>query len=108
MKKLTIATILGVAIGIIIMQIFSYARLAKLERTEIMFELRVVGDFINVRTQPTTHAKKVYEVNKGELYDVLEVFDEDFSYTWYKITFSDRRVGWVASDNANPWVEKVE
>ena len=108
MKKLLYVFTLGVAIGIIIMQMISLARISKIESYDVLFEVRIVNDYINVRTQPTTAANKVYEAIKGEKYKVIEIFDEDEKYIWYKIIFSDRRIGWIASSIESPWVEEVE
>jgi len=108
MKKILYAFTLGVAIGIIIMQMINLARISKIESYDVLFEVKIVNDYINVRTQPTTTANKIYEVIKGEKYKVIEIFDEDENYMWYKIIFSDRRVGWIASSIKSPWVEEVK
>jgi len=108
MKKILYVFTLGVAIGIIIMQMISLARISKIESYDVLFEVRIVNDYINVRSQPTTKAKKIYEVVRGEKYEVIEVFEEDIDYIWYKIVFSDRRTGWIASAVENAWVEEVK
>jgi uncharacterized protein YgiM (DUF1202 family) len=73
-----------------------------------LYEIRIVADYINVRKEPNSYSDKVYEVLHGEDYDVIEVNEEDSKYTWYKIKFSDRRTGWIASDPNQPWVEEVK
>lgn len=108
MKKILYVFTLGVAIGIIIMQMISLARISKIESYDVLFEVRIVNDYINVRTQPTIAAKKIYEVVKGEKYKVIEIFDEDPRYIWYKIVFSDRRTGWIANAVENAWVEEIK
>ncbi len=108
MKKLLYVLFLGIAIGIIIMETINLARISKIESYDTLFEVRITNDYINVRTQPTTAANKIYEVVKGEKYKVIEIFDEDPTYIWYKIVFSDRRTGWIASAVENAWVEEVK
>ena len=108
MKKLLYAFTLGIVNGIMIMEIISLARISKIESYDILFEVKIVNDYINVRTQPTTAANKIYEVVKDEKYKVIEIFDEDENYIWYKIIFSDRRIGWIASSIESPWVEEVK
>lgn len=108
MKKIIYIFILGIAIGIIIMQLIFLARIAKIESQPVLFEIRIKNEYINVRSQPTLTAKKIYEVTKGEKYNVIDTFDEDENYIWYKIIFSDRRTGWIASAIENTWIEEIK
>lgn len=106
MKKIIYYITIGIAIGIIIMQTIFYFRIKKIENQDILFKVVITEDFINVRSQPTTTAEKIYEVVKGESYEVIETFEElEGEYVWYKIIFSDRRVGWIASEIETSWVK---
>lgn len=98
----------GMAIGIIIFQIIQIIRIQKIESQDVLFKVQVVSSYINVRSQPTSNANKIYEVNHDEQYDVISYFDEDANYIWYKIIFSDRKIGWIASERDNPWVIEVK
>ena len=108
MKKTIFMILLGLALGIIIMQLIGLARIKKIEKLNVLYEVRVNTTFINVRQHPTTISKKVYEVNKNEVYEVIEEFDEDINYKWYKILFSDRRVGWIASNRNDEWIIEIK
>lgn len=106
MKKIIIILIIGIAIGVVFKDILQTIYYKKVESYEVIGKLVITKDFINVRTQPTTTAEKVFQVIKDEKYDYVEMFKEDLGvYTWYKIIFSDRRVGWIASYNEESWVE---
>lgn len=107
MKKIIFSIILGIAIGIIIMQLIFLAQEVKVNNYNVLYEINVVFDRINVREQPTTKANIVYEVTKNENYKVIDSFD-DGTYTWYEIIYSDRATGWIASYNEEPWVEIVD
>lgn len=108
-KKLILTLIVGIAIGIIVKDILQTIYYKKVEGFPIINEIVILNDYVNVRSMPTTRAKKIYEANKGEKYQVVEIFEEEISiYTWYKIMFSDRRVGWIASLNENPWVKELK
>lgn len=109
MKKNNIHVfIIGVAVGIIIFQIISFMRIQKIESQDVLFKVQITAAYINVRSQPTSAANKIYEVNREEQYEVISYFDEDTTYNWYKIIFSDRRIGWIASEKENPWVMEVK
>jgi uncharacterized protein YgiM (DUF1202 family) len=96
---------IGLAIGIIIMHLIDLQRKKKIESIDTLFEVKITTSFINVRTQPTQVAKKVYEVVQNEKYEVVEVFEDGQGiYTWYKIVYQDRRMGWIASHKDEPWV----
>lgn len=103
--QMVMMLIVGIALGIIVRQIFQTAHYKKVEGYEVIGRITVVEEYINIRVQPTTNGGKLSQVLEGEKYDVIEVFEEDGgSYIWYKIVFGDRRVGWVASDSNSPWV----
>jgi len=107
MKKTFYILALGIAIGIIIMQLINIVRINKIESYETLLEVKVTNEFINVRSQPTPLAKKIYEVVKNEKYKVVEVFDENKNYKWYKIIYLNRRTGWIASDKEDKWLEEL-
>lgn len=106
-KEYSFTLIIGLAIGIIIMQIINIARINKIDNLQTIYEIKILNEYINVRTQPTIKAKKIYEVVKDEKYRVVEVFEEE-TFSWYKIVFSDRRTGWIASSNDKVWVEVIK
>lgn len=111
LKILTIITILlfGFSIGIIVRNIQLTNHYKKVESYAIKGSLTILKDFINVREQPSTKTSKVFEVVKGEKYEYIEVFTEEMGvYSWYKIVFSDRRVGWIASYDDEPWIEEAK
>lgn len=110
-KAIMIAFILvfGISVGIIIRQAQQTAHYKKVEGYNIVGRIEITKDFINVREQPSTKAAKVFEALKGEQYDVIEVFEEESGvYNWYKIVFSDRRIGWVASYKEDSWVKEIK
>lgn len=106
MKKLIYVLVLGIAVGIFAMEIVYTARVKKVESYDVLYKVKINTEFINVRTQPTTQAEKIYEVVRSEVYEVIEEYED--SYHWYKIIYSDRKVGWVASDKTEKWVIKLE
>lgn len=108
MKKIIIYVIIGIAIGIIIMQLIGLARIKRIDSYETLFNVVVTTDFINVRTQPTTLSKKLFQIIKTEKHQVIDTFEDDPMYMWYKIVFSDRRLGWIASSKENPWVIEIK
>jgi uncharacterized protein YgiM (DUF1202 family) len=112
MKKIMIllcVLFIGISIGIIVKDILQTNHYKKVESYEVIGKIKITTNFINVREQPSTKTSKIFEVVKGEKYDYIEMFTEERGvYSWYKIVFSDRRVGWVASYGEEPWIEEVE
>ena len=107
--KITCVLIVGFAIGIIVKDMLQTAHYKKVESYKIVGKIKITKDFINVREQPTTKANKIFEVVNNEYYEVVEIFKEENGvYTWYEIVFSDRRLGWIASYDEEPWVEEVK
>lgn len=107
-KNLLFTFVFGVAIGIIILQMIYLIQIKKVESHDVLFKVKITAPYINIRSKPTLSANKIHEVVFGEKYDVIEYFDEDPVYTWYKITYQGRRVGWIASDKETPWVMEIK
>ncbi len=61
---------------------------------------------INVRESTDTQSKSLGQVNKGEVYKVLEIDTSKKTFYWYKIDF-DGKEGWVASGKKIHWVKDV-
>ena len=107
-KNLLFTCAFGVAIGIIIFQMIVFIQIKKVESHDVLFKVKITAPYINVRSKPTSAANKIHEVVTDEKYEVIDYFDEDSAYTWYKITYQDRRIGWIASDKEAPWVIEIE
>lgn len=108
MKKLLIAislVIIGIAIGIIFRQITLTYHYKKVDSYKTIGKVVIINNLINVREKPTTKSKKLFEALKNEEYEVVELFEEETGiYNWYKIVFSERRIGWIASLKETPWI----
>jgi len=106
-KKIIIYIITGIAIGIILKDIIQIARYKKIDKIETIGTIEITNDFINVREHPNTKSKKIYEATKNEKYKYIEVYEEETGdFKWYKIKFSDRRIGWVATPKVDKWVKE--
>lgn len=103
MKRLLYVLFLGIAIGIYAMKIIEYENIIRVQNKEVIMRVIIKEEFINVRSQPNTKAEQIHKVYKNEVYEVIEKLEAD--YYWYKIKFSDKRIGWIASDD---WVSEVE
>ena len=103
MKKLLYVLFLGIAIGIYAMKIIEYENIIRVQNKEVIMRVIIKEEFINVRSQPNTKSEQIHKVYKNEVYEVVEKLEAD--YDWYKIKFSDKRNGWIASDG---WVSEVE
>ena len=103
MKKLLYVLFLGIAIGIYAMKIIEYENIIRVQNKEVIMQVIIKEDFINVRSHPNVNAEQIHKVYKNEVYEVVEKLEAD--YDWYKIKFSDKRNGWIASDD---WVREVK
>ena len=103
MKKLLYMLFLGIAIGIYAMKIVEYENIIRVQNKEVIMKIIIKEEFINVRRHPNVNADLIHKVYKNEVYEVIEKLEAD--YEWYKIKFSDKRTGWIASDD---WVIEVE
>jgi hypothetical protein len=57
--------------------------------------------FLRVRSEPSTLAKEVGQVEPGEIFEIIE---EDQDSGWYKIEYDEDKEGWIS----NQYASKVE
>ena len=100
--------IIGVVIGMLIVCLGNEIKAKQFDKRETIATVEITNEYINVRKTPTPRADKIYEVLEGEQYGVLEIYELDEYYIWYKIKFSHRRTGWVASERDDAYLEIIE
>lgn len=110
MKKaftIVVLILFGFSLGVLIRNYQLSRHFKRVENTPTIMKIEITKDFINVREQPSTKAKQIFKVLEGETYEVIETMSEETGvYDWYKIIFSDRRTGWLASYQFEPWVKE--
>ena len=107
-KDIMLDIIFGIVIGIIISYGYVKYQEKHYDDIESIMTVKIVNDYINVRKEATRFSKRFTEVLEGEEYEVIEINDNEEKYTWYKIKFSIRRMGWIASDRKDPYVVEVK
>jgi uncharacterized protein YgiM (DUF1202 family) len=75
---------------------------------ESLYNIKIDTEFINVRSGHTVVSDLIYQVLEDEEYEVIELYNYDTKYMWYKIKFSYRREGWIASSREEAWIEVLE
>ena len=70
------------------------------------WQVEILEDFINVRTEPTVSSEVIDKVTKGDKYYVIDINLDDSSYVWYNIDYKGDKY-WIASDRANPYVREL-
>lgn len=68
-------------------------------------QIKILVDIINIRENPTIDSTDLGNVYINEIYDVLEIIDND--YTWYKIKTNTGISGYVASSKTDKWIEYI-
>ena len=106
--KYIIGVVMGVVIGVLIAFGYTFYQEKHYDDIYSIMTVKIVNDYINVRKEPTRFSKRFTEVLEGEEYEVIEINDNEEKYTWYKIKFSIRRIGWIASDRKDPYVVEVK
>lgn len=84
-----------------------YAEEKRVEEVKKGWYVEILEDYINVRSDSNSNAKKLGQVNKGEVYKVLEVNLDNSAYFWYKIEYKNEDSAWIASYRTKPWVNDV-
>lgn len=71
------------------------------------WKVEIINDFINVRDDKTIWTKKIGEVKKGEIYKVLDIYLDDNTYVWYKISLRKDESGWISSPRKEASVTEI-
>lgn len=79
---------------------------ARIEEIKKGWYVEVTEEYIKVRQEPKTSSKELGKVEKGEIFEVLDINFESNSYYWYKINY-DGEEAWIASNKKKPWVNDV-
>lgn len=59
--------------------------------------IEVIYDAVNVRSQTTQDSDIITKIKNGDIYPVLDFYDLDGPYFWYKIKLADNTEGYVAN-----------
>lgn len=108
MKNFIIGFFVGIILTFIISIISDVIQQHKFDNLGVLYEVKIINDYINVRKNPTTGSDRIYEVLEGETYQVIGEYNDNPYYKWYQIKISERRTGWIASDRKEAWVNVVE
>ena len=69
-------------------------------------QVKVTVKRINIREDKTVNSKDIGDVFLGEVYTVLEDYEEE-DYYWYKIKTNTNITGFIASDKKDEYVEVI-
>lgn len=69
------------------------------------FQIEVINDYINIRSSSNTESKVLGSVNKGDIYNVLDVTGTT-THVWYKINYKGKK-GYIASPKEEPYIKEL-
>ncbi len=73
------------------------------------WKVEIISETIVVRDEPDATSfnpggKKVY---LGEIHNVIEIYEDDLKFVWYKIEYDKDKIGWIASAREVPYVKEI-
>lgn len=96
---------IGVIIGVVFTLICGAIKTSIDNRIPVLYQIQVDTEYINVRKEHDSTSKKLTEVYDGDIYDVVNVYDNELNkYIWYEIKLDKNTTGWVASSRVTNWV----
>lgn len=69
------------------------------------FQIEIINDYINIRKDANTDSDILGEVNKGDVYNVLDIIGGT-NYIWYKIDYKGK-IGYIASSREEPYIKEL-
>lgn len=72
-------------------------------------KVEIISPYINVREEPGLSADKIGKVNLGEKYIAVTTYDGlNDEFTWYEIVLDNGEVGYIASDENDPYLKVIK
>ena len=68
-------------------------------------QIKVINDFINVRSAPNLNSTLLGKVGKNDIYNVIDKIGDE-NYYWYKIEYKGENA-YIASEKTKPYVEEL-
>ena len=69
------------------------------------FQIEVINDYINIRTSSNIEGEVLGTVNKGDIYNVLDISNTE-NHIWYKINYKGKK-GYIASPKQEPYIKEL-
>lgn len=69
------------------------------------FQIKIINDYINIRSDYNTESKVLGTVNKDDIYNVLDITNTA-NHIWYKIDYKGK-IGYIASPRIEPYIEEL-
>ena len=71
------------------------------------WKVQIINEYVNVRETPSATANNLGTIYLSEEYKVLEIYEKDKKFIWYKIEYKDENSAWIASSREVPYVKEI-
>lgn len=71
------------------------------------WHVEILEEFVNIREEPYRYSFSPGIVNKGEVYEVLEINLDDPNFYWYKIQIDRVSTGWIANNTSGTFLKDI-
>ena len=69
------------------------------------FQIKIINNYINIRSDSNIESKVIGSVNKGDIYNVLDITGRE-NHIWYKIDYKGK-IGYIASPRTEPYIKEL-
>lgn len=69
------------------------------------FQIKIINNYINIRSDSNVESKVIGSVNKGDIYNVLDITGKE-NHIWYKIDYKGK-IGYIASPRTEPYIKEL-
>lgn len=73
----------------------------KMNKLKSGWYVEILNEYINIRESADPKSTKIGQVNKGSIYEVLEMNFDNEEFYFYKIKIDETRTGWIANEREN-------
>lgn len=100
-KTLIILAFIGALIGAGVIVFIKY------QENKSAWKIEITEEMVNVREEHGLYEYKVGTAVSGDIFKVLDFYDEDARYVWYKVKLKNGTIGWIASGRNVPYVKEI-
>ncbi len=70
------------------------------------WKIEITQEGVNIRELHTATSNRLGGANVGTIYEVLETYEEDQKFMWFKVEYENGKQGWIASSRQVPYIKE--
>ncbi len=71
------------------------------------WKIEIINAEVNIRELPDATSNDLGDAFLGDVFKVVELYEEDLKFVWYKVEYDKDKFGWISSARQVPYVKEI-